>query len=581
MLRAEGHRAADRPVDTGNPVNPEALAALSERPSRELAAELLRTQRQLGMVQRQCGAAEQAAGKLETLMAELLDGNRLLCRLERLRETPRGLTAICRCQGHVRELPVHPQVDLDELRNVQPWEYVTVREQVVVGSWREDPYLLASAQGDVVDFKGYQDRDQHLAIVAHGPEQKTVSLARPLWDETLGPRSRLVLQRDDPHRAIGVVGPQRGRSRFEVPLDQVRTRLEDLAGVEELAAQLLEDIFLRIFQPGLRDQYGLDALKGLLLYSRPGMGKTAFVSAIARWLHDHSESLGFDIVLYIVKPNETKSMWHGEDARIVREELWGAIRARQSLPRRRALVQMVVLDEIDSLGRRAGGADPAHSPAQSDGLEAMLVEMDGMIPQQSGDGPPVHVLCVGMTNRPDRLDEAAKRPGRFDLVLPMPESDRDSAEAVMAVYARGRQLPWYLQGRVHTAVDESDVRGHFLRPALRQVFPAVVLRYKTDTQRSIEVTAGQILANVHFKAAMNRAKKRAALRQLRQTGVPAVTFDDVADSLVAVSVDLARQMEADPQMLIRQLNIKVPVVGVEVVPGEQLQEHHFLRVHAV
>jgi SpoVK/Ycf46/Vps4 family AAA+-type ATPase len=306
------------------------------------------------------------------------------------------------------------------------------------------------------------------------------------------------------------------------------------------------------------------------------MGKTAFMRAIALWLHDHSESLGFDVVLYVVKPNETKSMWHGEDARIVREELWGAIHARQKLPRSRALIQIVVLDELDSLGRRSGGGDPAHSATQSDALEAMLVEMDGMIQDQPSDGPPAHVLCAGMTNRPDRVDEAAKRPGRFDLVLPMPEVDCDSAEAVMAIYARGAALPWYLDDEVST-IDEPTICAQFLRPALKQVFPAVVLRYKTDTQRSIDVTAGQILANVHYKDAMNRAKKRAALRQLRETGIPAVTCDDVVDCLLDVAVDFAQQMEADPQMLIRQLKVKVPLVGAEAVPVEELQQHHYVQ----
>jgi SpoVK/Ycf46/Vps4 family AAA+-type ATPase len=350
--------------------------------------------------------------------------------------------------------------------------------------------------------------------------------------------------------------------------------------VEEIAEKLLEDILLRVFHEDLRKQYTLESLKGILLYSKPGMGKTALMRAVAVWLHEHSQSLGFDVVLYVVKPNETKSMWHGEDARIVREELWGAIRARQSLPRTRALVQLVVLDEIDSLGKRAGSSDHVNSSAHSDALEAMLVEMDGMIQEQSSVGPPAHVLCAGMTNRPDRVDEAAKRPGRFDLVIPMPEIDRQSAEDVMAIYSRGQGLPWYVRDSVETNVDESDIRVNVLRPPLQQVFAAVVLRYKTDTQRSIDVTAGEILANVHYKDAMNRAKKRAALRQLRKLGIPAVTVEDVTDCLVDVAVDLAQQMEVDPQMLLRQLDIRVPVAGVEAVPKEELQEHRYLRSHS-
>jgi len=441
------------------------------------------------------------------MLGEMVNGNRLLCRLEAVRDTPDGPRAVCNANGHLRELPIHPDVDFKRLKSIQSWEYVAVNEQVVVGFWCDDPYLFDNALGSVVEFKGHKDRDKHLICVGHGPEERVVALAPSLWESDLVPSCRLVLQRDNAHHAISVVPAEHAQSHFEVPIDRIHTRLEDLAGVDEIAGQMLEDILLRIFREDLRDQFDLDPLKGILLYSRPGMGKTALMRAIAFWLHEHSEPLGFDVVLYVVKPNQTKSMWHGEDARIVREELWEAIRARQTLPRDRALVQLVVFDEIDSLGKRGGAGEHVHSAAHTDSLEALLVEMDGMVQQDPADGPPAHVLCAGMTNRPDRVDEACKRPGRFDLVIPMPEVDRDSAEDVMAIYARGTSLPWFLHDEEQTGVAEEELRSRILRPTLAHVFPAVVLRYKTDTQRSIDVTAGKILENAHYKDAMNRAKK--------------------------------------------------------------------------
>jgi ATP-dependent 26S proteasome regulatory subunit len=545
---------------------------------RKLALEVLRARQQLEHAQLRCNEAAEAAAKLEGMLKQLLEGNRVLCRVEALRETPLGIRCVCRANGVLRDLPVHPEVDVEQLRRLKSWEYVTVHEQVVVGVWSGDPQLYAGAQGEVVAFKGYKDREAGLACVGHGPEERVVSLDVSLCSQELTPRHRLVLQRDNPHRAIGLVAGQHHGSRFEVPIDRIHTRLEDLAGVEEIAAQLLEDVLLRIFHPELREQYGLEPLKGILLYSKPGMGKTALMRAIALWLHTHSQPLGFEVLLYVVKPNETKSMWHGEDARIMREELWGAMRARQLVDRKGPLVQIVVFDEIDSLGKRAGAGEHAFSSAQSDALESLLVEMDGMEQQVDADGPPAYVLCAGMTNRPDRVDEAAKRPGRFDLVMPMPEPSLESAEEVMAIYARGASLPWYVDGDITTAPTPDFLRGRMLRPALAQVFPAVILRYKTETQTAIGVQTGQVLANVHYKEAMNRSKKRAALRCLRNSGIPAVTYDDVVDCLLDVATEFARQVEADPQMLLRQLSIKVPVVGVEAVPKEQLQQHHYLRV---
>ncbi len=227
--------------------------------------------------------------------------------------------------------------------------------------------------------------------------------------------------------------------------------------------------------------------------------------------------------------------------------------------------------------RESAAQDHAYSPAQSDALQAMLVEMDGMIQDQPSDGPPSYVLCAAMTNRPDRVDEAVKRPGRFDLVLSMPEVSCDSAEDVMAIYAQGDALPWWVDGEIRTRVTPLTIRQQLIRPALARVFGGCRAPLQDRRAASIDVTAGQIMANVHFKAAMNDAKKRAALRQLHHVGVPAVTADDVVDCLTNVAADFARQMEADPQMLVRQLNIKVPVAGVEVVPIEELQQHRYLQ----
>ncbi len=551
----------------------------AKRDPMSLVAESVKMLEERDYSKRKCDEAAEAAVKLEQMFQELLDGNRLLCRLDKLRDTPEGPRAICKVNGHLRDLPIHPEVDVDELRELKSWDYVAVNQQVVVGSWREDPYLFANAMGDVVEFKGYKDQELHLVRVVHRSEEKVVLLAPSLWDTPLTPHTKLVLQRDDPYVAISIVPAEVTQSKFEVPVDRIHTRLEDLAGIEDIAQQLIEDILLRIYYPEIRDRFGLDPLKGILLYSyKPGMGKTAFMRAIALWLHEHSNQLGFDVLLYIVKPNECKSMWHGEDARIVREDLWGAIRARQAIHRERPLVQIVVMDEIDSLGKRAGGGDPQFSSAQSDALEAMLVEMDGMIQEQPSDGPPAYVLCAGMTNRPDRVDEAAKRPGRFDLVLPMPGVDEGGAEDIMVKHARGEDLPWYVDGEVQTTVAEEVIRSQFLRPALAQIFPKVILRYKTDTQRAIDVKAGDVLANVHYKDALNRAKKRAALRHLKKAGIPAVVFDDVMDCLVDVAFEAARQMEADPQMLIRQLEVKVTVASIDVIPREELETHRYLHV---
>ncbi|HUG92608.1 MAG TPA: hypothetical protein VML55_17340, partial [Planctomycetaceae bacterium] len=97
---------------------------------------------------------------------------------------------------------------------------------------------------------------------------------------------------------------------------------------------------------------------------------------------------------------------------------------------------------------------------------------------------------------------------------------------------------------------------------------------------TIDVTAGQLLAGVHYRKAMNDAKKRAALRELENFGPPAITCEDVLECLVDTAADVAHQMEADRSMLVEQLRIKVPVARIDAVPVEQLQAHRFLKLHS-
>jgi hypothetical protein len=148
----------------------------------------------------------------------------------------------------------------------------------------------------------------------------------------------------------------------------------------------------------------------------------------------------------------------------------------------------------------------------------------------------------------------------------------------MAIYARGDKLPWYLEDEIQAGIEDEVIRANFLRPALASVFDAVVVRYKTDMQRSVDVTAGEIMANVHFMDAMNAAKKRAAVRCRRKSGVHAVCYDDVVDCLLDSALTVAHQMEADPQMLIRHLQVKVPVTRVDAIAKQELADHRFLRV---
>ncbi len=537
---------------------------------------------ELLQARRSCEQAVQATEQMEKMIREMVEQNAALYHLETLLRSPEGQPrAVCRVGGHMQNLGVHPDVASETLEKLQPWEYACVHEGVVIGTWHDDPALLAAHFGDVVTFVGHADRENFLVRVTRpGHDEGVVTLAAPLRIEMLRAGAKLILQRDDPRWAIAALPPENSESRFEVPVDQVHTRLSDLAGLDELAEKFLQDILLRVVFEDVRKEFDLTPMRGALLYSyQAGMGKTAFSEGLAVWLRDFGSEHGFDVVLYHIKPNQLKNMWWGEDARIVREDLFGSIRARQAVPRERPLVQLAIFDEIDSLQKRGGGQRVASSSSQNDALEALLVEMQGLGGNAATTDPPAHLLCIGLTNRPDRLDPALKRPGRFgDLVAAMPALTRTSAVDIMAIYAGKETLPWSVGANVQTGLPEAEIREQFLCPAVARVFPMVVVQYATDTQRTIDVTAGEILAGVHYEDAVNRAKKRAALRSMLGHGSPAINGDDMVDCLLDAAIDMAKQLEADPEMLVHHLQVKVPVARVSAVPKTELVQHQFVKL---
>lgn len=547
----------------------------SERPE-TVIAELLETRQSRD-------DAVEAAQQIEGLVKGLVEKNAALFHLESLRTLPGGsVRAICRIGSQLQELGVHPDVDADELAGLQSWEYLLTSEGVVIGTWKDDPALWSAQMGETVAFEGFSDREQsQVRVTRQAHDETIVTLTGDLRLEDLQPGARLILQRDDPRWAIGMLPSVNTESRFEVALDTIHARMENLAGIDEIRESFLHDILLRVVFEETRLAFDLTPMQGALLYSyQPGMGKSVFCEALAVTLRDLGEEIGFDVALFHVKPNQLKSMWWGEDGRIVRD-LFASIRARETESRTRSLIVLVVFDEVDSLQKRAGGHQQMGSASHSDALEALLVEMQGLGAKVESPGPPVHRLCIGLTNRPDRLDDALKRPGRFgDLVRAMPAITRDSAAGIMAVYAGHESLRWWAGGQVCQSVPIGQLRDQFLRPAVAHVFPLVVAQYASDNQRTTDVTAGQILAGVHYQDAVNRAKKRAAWRHLMGSDIPAVCFEDVVDSLLAVAVETAQQMEADPGMLIQQLQVKVPVVRVTAVPVTELEQHQFLKVHS-
>jgi cell division protease FtsH len=200
----------------------------------------------------------------------------------------------------------------------------------------------------------------------------------------------------------------------------------DVAGVDEARAELSETIdFLR--DPSKFGRLGGRAPRGILLSGPPGTGKTLLARAAA---------------------GEAKVPFLSVSGSSFQEKFagLGASRVRRLFARARKLAPCVVfIDEIDALGRRRGRGSDSASADQDQTLNQLLIEMDGF-EQSSG------VVVIASTNRPDILDPALTRPGRFDREITVNLADMRGREQILRVHARkltledGLDLGWIARG---------------------------------------------------------------------------------------------------------------------------------------
>jgi cell division protease FtsH len=189
---------------------------------------------------------------------------------------------------------------------------------------------------------------------------------------------------------------------------------KDVAGVDEAKAELSETIeFLR--DPSTFGRLGGRAPRGILLSGPPGTGKTMLARAAA---------------------NEAQAPFLSVSGSSFQEKFagLGAARVRRLFAEARKLSPCVIfIDEIDALGRQRGRGNDSASADQDQTLNQLLVEMDGF-EQSSG------VVIIASTNRPDILDSALTRPGRFDREVVVNLADKNGREEILKVHAHGLTL---------------------------------------------------------------------------------------------------------------------------------------------
>lgn len=206
----------------------------------------------------------------------------------------------------------------------------------------------------------------------------------------------------------------RSRARLHSPDDRRRVTFDDVAGVEEEKQELAEVVdFLRYPKKYL--ELGAKIPKGLLLSGAPGTGKTLLARAVAgeAGVPFFSDS-GSDFV----------EMFVGVGASRVRDLF---DQAKKNAP------CIIFIDEIDAVGRMRGAGYGGGHDEREQTLNQLLVEMDGF-------GPNEGIIVIAATNRPDVLDPALLRPGRFDRQIVVHRPDVRGRREILAVHTRGKPL---------------------------------------------------------------------------------------------------------------------------------------------
>ena len=212
------------------------------------------------------------------------------------------------------------------------------------------------------------------------------------------------------NRAMGF-----GRSQARIqPEGTVDVRFEDVAGIAE-AKQELEEVVTFLRQPERFTTIGAKIPKGVLLVGPPGTGKTLLAKAIA------GEA---GVPFFSIAASEFVEMFVGVGASRVRDLFR---RAKEKAP------CIIFIDEIDAVGRQRGAGIGGGNDEREQTLNQLLTEMDGF---QDNSG----VILLAATNRPDVLDTALMRPGRFDRRIVVDLPDRRGREQILSVHARSRPL---------------------------------------------------------------------------------------------------------------------------------------------
>jgi transitional endoplasmic reticulum ATPase len=293
------------------------------------------------------------------------------------------------------------------------------------------------------------------------------------------------------------------RAEYEEPQDSRRADVtyDDIGGMAETIDQLREMVELPLRYPELFERLGVDPPKGVLLHGPPGTGKTRLARAVA-----NESSAEF----FLINGPEIMGSGYGESEKKLRDVFEKASKSAPSI---------VFIDEIDSIAPKRGNVT---GEAEKRLVAQLLTLMDGLEPR-------ANLVVIAATNRPEAIDEALRRPGRFDREIVVGVPDNRGRKEILGIHTRGMplapdvDLPELARTTYgFVGADLAALTREAAIEAVRRIMPKLDLE---DTTIPPEVLDELCVTREDFQAALKRVQPSAMREVMVQ--MPDVRWEDV------------------------------------------------------